>query len=182
MITGHDHLEKLVTDIIHWSTQAGIGWLREDQASAMPRSGDGTGGSQGPANPVAQLVAAGRRTGSRDRIGSKILHVHQVLRDLHLELTPRAPSRVCRCCKTEMATTAPDAAGEWTACPACDRYQREWNTRCPDEVHRGRPQVRMCECSADCCEPGTCPDRAAEGRTVSERCLKRQYRARHQAG
>jgi hypothetical protein len=179
-ITGPDHLEKVARDIILWTSQTVNGWLDEDQASAMPRQGDG-GSSPGPSDPVSGLVSAGRRTGARDRIAQHLLRAHRALRDAHLELTPRAPSDPCRCCKVEMATCAPDAHGVWTACPACDRYRREWGARCDEDVHELRPRVRMCECPEACCEPGTCADRAEEGRTVSERCRKRQYRARQQA-
>lgn len=180
IITGPDHLEKVVRDIIVWAAQAANGWLDEDAASATPRHGDGHG-SPGPSDPVSRLVTAGRRTDARDRVAAQLLRAHRALRDAHLELTPRQPTEKCHCCQTEMATCAPDADGNWTACPACDRYRRHWRTRCPDEVHEGRPRVRMCECGPDCCEPGTCTDRAADGRTVSERCHKRAYRAR-QAG
>lgn len=181
MITGPDHLEKVARDIVLWTSQAVSGWLDEDAASAMPLQGGAGGSRTGPADPVSSLVAAGRRTGARDRIAQHLLRAHRALRDAHLELTPRAPSEPCRCCKTEMATTAPDEHGRWTACPACDRFRREWGTRCGDDVHQLRPRVRMCDCPDSCCEAGTCTDRAADGRTVSERCLKRQYRSR-QAG
>lgn len=181
MITGPDHLDRLLVDIATWASQVARSWADEDAASTMPRTGDGTGSSPNTGDPVGTLVEAGRRTDVRDRIGSHLLAAHRALRAAHLELTPRTPTRKCRCCQTEMATCAPDSSGEWTACPACEKYRRAWGSRCPDEVHQQRPKVRMCECDAlsggRCCEPGTCTDRAAEQRAgLSDRCAQRKAR------
>ncbi len=45
---------------------------------------------------------------------------------------------------------------------------------CQAGVHRDRPKSNFCTCGPECCY--ACPDRPADGRTVSERCKKRMQR------
>lgn len=77
-------------------------------------------------------------------------------------------------------------------CESCDDWHAKPQHRgldMPVEVLKARNQrrVRMCDCGPDCCPRDAkghtaCTDRAAEGRTVSERCHGRMSPPRCQCG
>lgn len=172
MITDAKHLERvtaqLVTDI---ATLVGM-WVDEEVGACAPRSSpDGPSGG-GPGDPTSSAAGHQAKYRDRDQIGNLLLHLAAKAREAVGRREPREPHKPCGCCKREMATHGDN-------CWACDRFLHVMGRRCTDDVHDGRPRTRMCECPAWCCE--VCPDRAAEGRSVSERCKRAMTRARKTA-
>lgn len=191
-ITDRDHLAKVI--------QAGLGallelqdaWLEEDRAACAPRSGPAVAVSGGGTSAPTETAATGpdhldpRDPGvprvdmakyrHRDRLGSRILTAVQRLEDMVRERKPRQAGGPCSCCELETATHGRDSQGRPTDCWACWTFLRRMGRRCTDDIHEGRGRVRMCECPPECCD--VCPDRAAEQRSMSERCRKRMQRAR----
>lgn len=180
-ITDPEHLDKVVQSIVRNVIFLTNAWVDEDAAACAPRASGGGRSSNVAADPTQAIADAPSRHRHRDHIASTLLHVNRRLTDLASELEPRKPAGKCRCCDTEEATH-----GRGTACWACDRYLHRNGYRCDAEIHDRRPVVRMCDCPGWCCTRGddgttSCPDRAADGRTFSERCKKRMQRRKEVA-
>lgn len=175
-LTDLDHLDTVATRIAGNLARLTRAWIHEHQAAYAPRSRPDGPGANGPADPTATIADHPGKHRDADHIGATLLHVDRKLTELLTRLTPRTPTRRCTCCRTEMATHGADSDGNPTACWACDRYLRIMSHPCDDAVHEGRPKIRMCECPTWCCD--VCPDRAAEGRSLSDRCRQRMRRAR----
>ena len=169
MITDARHLDRVVRDLILYASRLTNAWMDEDAAACSPRStGDGPGGT-GPGDPTPSIAGTDWKFRHRDDIGRLLIHVTKKLGEEVEALTPRKPHEKCTCCHTEMATHG-------RSCWACKMYLKKMGHRCDDDIHDGRPKVRMCECPIWCCD--ICPDRVGESRTrLSDRCAKRVSRA-----
>ncbi len=167
-ITDKHHLLKVAEDAIVAVEDLAKAWLSEDQSACAPGSSPEGPSSSGPSDPTPVIASRDHKFATRDRLGGTLLYITRRLREEADSIKPRMPTQVCRCCEEEMATHG-------TLCWACSRYRKKMDRPCDDEIHQGRGRIRMCECSSECCE--VCPDRAAEGRSVSERCKKRMQRA-----
>jgi hypothetical protein len=174
-VTDPAHLNRLLTELATTAAQLARHWADEHAAAYAQTAGDGGRSAPGPSDPTCSVALLPRKHQHADRIGAAILRAHRTLGDALADVTPRTPTRDCRCCQREKATHGRDHNYESTDCWACWLYQKRMGYRCGDDIHDDRPRIRMCECSDTCCD--VCPDRAADGRTVSERCRKRMYRA-----
>lgn len=143
----------------------------EDEHSAWRNAGGGRSVEGVASDPTFARVDDDYRTVSRDRIAKGLSRIATQVRT---ELARQRPQRTGEC-KTR------DCKGDAFFdgyCDRCDVWRRNnpgldpadidglvagWNKRLP----------RFCDCS--CCDD--CHDRAAEGRTVSNRCRSKQYRA-----
>ena len=181
-ITDRKHCVSIAEDAINAIEAIAKAWLREDELACSPRSPGGTPTSGGSHSDTTRSIATGRGEGmvdqeryrDRDRIGNKLLALKATAEAEVAKHRPRHTGGACSCCETETATHGVNHEGRPAMCFGCWRFLKEHNMRCGPAVHDGRPKVRMCECGPRCCE--VCPDRAADGRTVSERCKKRIQR------
>lgn len=153
----------------------------EDPASPVTASYDPGGSSSGDSPVEGQALATLEHgTDPRrhlDRIVSG-LEKHATALDGFVEdlAATRTPTVPCWCCHDELATHTRRIHGQPVElCAACHDFHRNNDTLCGEETHRHRPKVRWCDCPLECC-PAGCPDRAAEGRRISERCKSRMRR------
>ncbi len=179
-ITDRRHLAKVTQQLLANVLDLQELWLEEDAGAHSPRaSGDGPSGN-GTADPTGGIANDQHKTRDRDAVGGLIVRTSIAIKSELDRRQPRTPTDPCTCCHEIMATHG-------TLCWDCDRFARKMKFRCDDHVHDGRPKIRMCECPTliedpdgrrigGCCD--VCPDRAAEGRTVSDRCRQRMHRDR----
>jgi len=166
-LTDRRHLATVTNQLMAAIIDLDEMWRQEDSAACAPSGGRDGPSSPGPSDPTSAIASRDRKFVDRDRIGGLLLHLLSSAQDTIERNTPRTPTERCLCCETEMATHG-------RMCWACDKYLRATGYHCDPQIHDDRPTVRMCECPPECCE--VCPDRAAEGRTESERCKKRRQR------
>lgn len=179
-ITDRRHLADVTQRLLAQVLDLQELWLAEDAGAYSPRSaGDGPSGS-GTADPTGGIAHDRHKTRDRDAVGGLLVRTSIAIGSELERRQPRTPTALCACCHEVMATHGP-------LCWDCDRFQRRMRYRCGPDIHDGRPKLRMCECPpivedgdgrriGGCCD--VCPDRAAEGRTVSDRCRQRMYRDR----
>lgn len=126
-----------------------------------------------------------RQAGDFNRICKTFEKVSSILYDLHEELTPVATGEPCptsaRNDKTGRMVDCEAPATHRGRCVRCHQFFRR-NGYGPDAMllaeWNGRLE-RDCTCGPSCCPEG-CDDRVSAGkqRHVSDRCRKRQERAR----
>lgn len=154
---------------------------QEDPASPVTANYDPGGTSSGDSPTEGQALASLEHTHDPrrhlDRIVSGLEKHATALSGFVDDLTAtRTPTRPCWCCHDELATHTRRVHGETVElCAACHDFHRNNRTLCGEETHRHRPKIRWCDCPLECC-PSGCPDRAAEGRRISERCKSRMRR------
>lgn len=157
--------------------------LMRDNDPASPTSATTDPSGSGPSDPTENQALDRTEPALLTRIASAAEQIADEA-ERHLQrLTPRSrtPSKPCDCCQdpdrlathTRSIGTGNDRR-RFGLCWWCLDFLRRNGHLCTADIHDGRPSVRMCECW--CCR--SCPDRAAEGRTVSERCRTKQYRER----
>jgi len=178
--------DHYVTDGKHLlsTTQRGIAalealghaWIREDQFATFPTASGDTptsgGGTSDPTHKVA--MSETDRYKDRDRIGRALVRLVAQVEAEVARLRPRHTGGPCDCCETETATHGRRRDGSPAECWGCWTFRRREGFRCGEDVHEGRPKVRMCACPSECCE--VCPDTASETRTLSglsDRCARR---------
>lgn len=147
-------------------------WITEDHNAYAPRGADDSpGGGTTTGDPTPAIADQQRKHRDRDRIGARLVQIDADLTALARSFETRTPDRPCNCCRLELATHGQDHTGRPTLCHPCDRYLHRMGEPCTPAIHEDRPRIRWCECPPECCDP--CPDHAAEGRRLSERCKRR---------
>lgn len=123
--------------------------------------------------------------GEHQLIARKLEHAASMLEDAEAKMTPSQPGGPCSTMARDPATGAiVYCTGEATHRGRCEQCDRDWRTRkplgLPMDTLKARNDRRPRWCDCWCCQDGagktTCCDRAAPGRTVSERCKKRMQR------
>jgi len=176
-ITDRKHLLSLSLEGIQAIEYLAKAWLAEDEAAHTPLSGVAVpvsgGGISDPTGRAA--LDDTDRYAARDRLGKELYGLIDRLKQARKRREPRAPGGPCSCCDRDTATHGQRDDGTPADCFPCWRYRRKHGYRCTDDVHQLRPDVRMCECPPQCCDP--CPDRVAPSRTtLSDRCAQRKAR------
>ena len=188
-LTDRHHAVKVAADGIAAIEALTKLWLREDELACAPGSkGDTATSGGGPSDPTHQTATKEQdRYKARDAVGRKLMKVVAELEDAVRHRKPRKARGACSCCQVETATDGwnqrcrdrgcdlCDGEGCPVECRACWRFRRKMGYHCTDDIHEQRPKANLCECGPDCCY--ACPDQAAEGRSISERCKKRRQRA-----
>lgn len=173
-ITDRGHLARITQQLLADILDLQDAWLAEDSAACYPGTCDGgPRGTEAP-DPTRNLAMRDNRYRDRDHIGTELLHTARRIRTLKQRHQPRPAGGPCRCCHTETATHGLTDDHAPAICWPCWRYLKANGAPCDEKVHQARPTVRWCECPPECCDP--CPDHAAEGRRLSDRCRQRKTR------
>lgn len=165
-ITDRHHLAKITQRGIAALLDLQDAWLEEDHlAHTPPANNDGTRTSNRPADPTPNIATHPNKTRDRDHLGNFILNHVTKAEQILKNREPHTPTEPCHCCHNTMATHG-------KLCWACNLYLHKVGYPCTEDIHEGRPNIRMCECPPECCD--VCPDKIAEGRTsLSDRCAQR---------
>lgn len=188
-----DRIRTAWATIEQLSAQLAIRALDDQAAAAYPTTSGGPNvTASGTSDPTGRTVRT-RPDGStlfqleqaRDyQLACRILEQAATMLQRGWErMTPQATGEDCPTATRDHDTgELVRCTGEVTHRGRCEECDRDWRVHRGFEVPvdvvkaRNARRPRWCDCPPSCCDP--CTDRAAEGRTKSERCKRRLTRAR----